>query len=233
MTTDVIENGEKLVLCSKDPAVKKVIGHRRFLIGLDLGQAQDPSAWIIMRDEQIPEWCPSGQRLGERDRVVVAAGRIRETSYVDVARFAGRLLQAPAVAGRAYLAVDASGVGRAFCDVLDEMKIEHARVQMTGGLNANREGRFWNLGKNRLLGDLNGALHARKLGLGTFDMRENLAREFESFQIKWGSSGAMRLEGGDEEGHADLVIATSLALWMSNSPLVGGFGGSAKLDRWY
>lgn len=228
------EHGEKLILPTPDPVVRKATGHRRFLIGLDLGQAQDPSAFVIIRDEAIPRYrSPHVQEVGPRSRVVVAADRIRETSYVDVARLMGRLKQAPEIANRCHLVIDASGVGRAFGDVLDEKGIAHTKVQMVGGMGENREGRFWNVSKNKLLTDLNGALHTRKLGLGNFPMRDALASELASFQVTWSASGNMRLDGGDDEGHADMVIAAALAYWLSDCRLLNCVVGETKLGGWY
>lgn len=228
------ELGEKLILPSSDPAVHCVTGHRRFLIGLDLGQAQDPSAFVVMRDEVIPEWKTTiTQRLGARQRTVVAADRIRDTSYVEIARVVRALMASPAIAGRARLCIDATGVGRAFGDVLDEMGVPHLKLQMVGGMSENRDGRFWNVSKNRLMADLNGALHTGKLMLGAFDQRDALAREFSSFQVTWSASGNMRLEGGDDEGHADMVIATALAWWMSDCRALNAFVGQRKLEGAY
>ncbi|MEE4212680.1 MAG: hypothetical protein V2I43_25835 [Parvularcula sp.] len=226
--------GEKLVLPTSDPGVRTATGHRRFLIGLDLGQAQDPSAYVVMRDEAIPEWHTSiTQRLGERQRTVVAADRIRDTSYVEVARIAGALMASSAIAGRCHLCIDATGVGRAFGDVLDEMGIKHTKLQMVGGMSENRDGRFWNVSKNRLMAGLNGALHTRKLTLGAFDQRDALAQEFSSFQVTWSAAGNMRLEGGDDEGHADMVIATAMAWWLSDSRGLNNHFDSGRLYGWW
>jgi len=230
----MIEQHEKLILPTPDPAVARAVGHRRFLVGLDLGQAQDPSAFVVIRDERVPEWhTPVLQRLRPRERVVVAAERIRETSYIEVARIVARLMQMPEIAGRCHLAIDATGVGRAFGDVLDEIGVAHQKVQMTAGMGENRDGRFWNVSKNLLLSNLNGALHTGKLGLGAFDMRDTLAREFESFQVTWSASGNMRLEGGDDEGHADMVIASALGLWLSDCRAVNACVGTVQLAGWY
>ena len=60
-------------------------------------------------------------------------GRVIDTRYPDIARHAASLTQRSPIADRWTLTVDATGVGRAFCDVLDEWHLKHTRVQMTGG----------------------------------------------------------------------------------------------------
>ena len=230
----MIEQGERLILPSSDPAVAKATGHRRFVVGLDLGQAHDPSAFTVIRDEALPEWAtPMTQRLATRQRTVVAARRIRQTSYVEIARVVRNLMADPALSGRSHLVVDATGVGRAFCDVLDEIDVEHTRVQMVGGLTENRDGRFWNVSKNKLLSDLNGALHTGKLGLARFDERDDVAAEFDSFQVSWSAAGNMKLEGGDDQGHADLVIATCLGWWLTESAALNSVVETVKLRNYW
>lgn len=229
----LIEQNEKLILPSSDPVVAKVVGHCRFLIGLDLGQAQDPSAFTVIRDEAVPEW-ESGvtQRLRARQRTVVAADRIRDTSYVEIARIVRNLTLDGTLKGRCHLVIDATGVGRAFGDVLDEIGVKHHKVQMVGGLSENRAGRFWNVSKTKLLSDLNGALHIGKLVLADFPMRDDVAAELDSFQVSFSSAGNMRLEGGDAQGHADMAIATALGWWLSDCAMLNSFVGQSKLVGW-
>lgn len=230
----LIEQNERLILRSPDPAVKKVVGHRRFLIGLDLGQAQDPSAFTVIRDEVVPEWhTPVIQKLGPRRRTVVAGDRIRDTSYVEIARLIRNVTMDSTIHGRCHLVVDATGVGRAFCDVLDEIGVPHTRVQMVGGLSEARDGRFWNVAKNKLLSDLNGALHTGKLTLAPFPLRDDLAAEFDSFQVTFSQAGNMRLEGGDEHGHADAVIATALGWWLSDNPTLNAYTGEVHISNYW
>jgi hypothetical protein len=230
----LIEQNEKLILPSPDPAVTKTVGHRRFLIGLDLGQAQDPSAFTVIRDEAVPEWHTGvTQRLRPRQRTVVAADRIRDTSYVEIARIVRNLTLDSALRGRCHLVIDSTGVGRAFGDVLDEIGVAHYKVQMVGGLSENRAGRFWNVSKTKLLSDLNGALHTGKLKLAGFPMREEVAAELDSFQVSFSSAGNMRLEGGDDRGHADMAIATALGWWLSDCAVLNSFVGECKLANFW
>ncbi|WP_424985807.1 hypothetical protein [Microbulbifer sp. S227A] len=70
----LVEQGEDLILPNADPAVEIVKGHRRFLIGLDIAQAQDRNAYSILLDERVPYYDANGrQELTKRRREIVRA----------------------------------------------------------------------------------------------------------------------------------------------------------------
>ena len=69
------DNGELVLEAGYDPAVERAIGYRRYWLGVDLGQAQDPTALIVIKDEALPQWHGQRQILGERARTIVFADR--------------------------------------------------------------------------------------------------------------------------------------------------------------
>ncbi|SLN76760.1 hypothetical protein ROG8370_03911 [Roseovarius gaetbuli] len=121
--------------------------------------------------------------------------------------------------------VDAGGVGRAFCDLLNTRSVQHTRMQIVGGENETetkeRGITFNNVSKNLLLGTMNSALHTGDLQLGNFPMRDTLQAELESFEASIGSSGRMSISGGTKEAHADIAMAAAMALWLSDHRTVG------------
>jgi hypothetical protein len=132
----VFERAEDLILPNADPAVEIVKGYRRFLVGLDIAQAQDRNAYSICIDERVPVYNDSGQQeLTKRRREIVRSDHLPAMSYADLAIVTRNLMMDPSIAGRAYLVVDSSGVGRAFCDLLDAKSVQHTRVQMVAGEN--------------------------------------------------------------------------------------------------
>ena len=57
-----------------DPVLSGTLGRQVFHLGVDLGQAQDPTALSVIEDKQLPlaEYGPDGiQLLGERQFAVV------------------------------------------------------------------------------------------------------------------------------------------------------------------
>lgn len=237
--TDIIQNGEDLHLPNSDPAINKVRGYRRFLVGLDIAQGVDRTAYTIIRDERVPQYDPNtgNQMLGKRSRTVVTAAHVSPMSYDALAQVTRNIMRDPSIAGRAYLAVDASGVGRAFCDILNTKSVQHTRVQMTGGESENevkeRGITFNNVGKVRLLSALNSAFHTGDLQIGQFEARDLLTQELESFEADITRGGRTVLEGGTDFGHADIAVSASLAFYLSDHRSVGTAIGEAQLRGYW
>ena len=230
----LVEKGEDLIMPNADPAVEIVKGYRRFLVGLDIAQAQDRNAYSIILDERVPFYDANGrQELTKRRREIVRADHLPTMSYADLAIVTRNLMMDPAIAGRAYLVVDASGVGRAFCDILNTKSVQHTRVQMVAGENETetkeRGQTFNNVGRNRLLSGVNSAIHTGDLTIGNFNARDLLRQELESFEADVGSSGRVRIEGGTKFGHADLAVSAALSLWLSDHRSVGAHIGEVPL----
>lgn len=235
---EFVENGEDIYLPNPDPAINTVVGYRRFLVGLDIAQGVDRTAYTIIRDERFPRYADNGQQeLGKRSRTIVTAAHIPPMSYDQLAQVTRNLMRDPSIAGRAYLAVDASGVGRAFCDILNTKSVLHKRIQMTGGEADNtvreRDVTFENVGKNRLLSALNSAFHTGELTLGTFEARDLLLQELESFEADVSSSGRMKIEGGTDFGHADIAVSAALAFYLSDHRSVGAAIGTRRLEGYW
>ena len=235
---DLVEKGEDLILVAHDPAVDIVRGHRRFIVGLDIAQAVDRTAYSIILDEAVPYYDANGrQELSKRRREIVAAAQLPQMSYTDLAIVTRNLMMDPAIAGRAYLAVDSSGVGRAFCDILNTKSVLHTRITMTAGENESetkeRGTTFNNVGRNRLLSVLNSAIHTRDLTIGNFPARDLLKQELESFEAQVGTTGRIRIDGGTSFGHGDLTVACALSLWLSDHRTIGAHVGTSPLRGYW
>ncbi len=231
--TELVQQGEDLILPCPDPSVTVVKGHRRFLVGQDIAQARDKNAICILLDERIPEWCDTGQRLGKRRREIVNVEYIPHLSYSDLAQVTRNLMMDPAIANNAYLAVDAGGVGRAYCDILNDRNVTHTRVTITGGENENehkeRSQTYNSVGKVRLLSMLNSALHTGDLKVGDFPLRDELRQELESFEADITAAGRMKIDGGTDFSHSDAAIAAALAYWLSDHRTIGAHVGEVPL----
>ena len=230
----LIEQGEDLILPNDDPAVEIVKGYRRFIVGQDIAQARDRNAYTILLDERVPFYDENGrQELGKRRREIVRAAHLPHMSYTDLAQVTKNLMMDPAIAGRAYLCVDQSGVGRAYCDLLDAKSVLHTRVTMTASEGENevkeRGLTLNNVGRNRLLSLLNSAIHTGDLTIGNFPARDLMRQELESFEAEVGSSGRVRIEGKTSFGHNDLVVSAALALWLSDHRTIGAHVGVSPL----
>lgn len=227
-----MHQGDCVILpTGNDPVVRRVTGHHRFHIGLDLGQS-DPTAIVIVEDRQYPIWEDGQQRLERRQRSVVYADRITDTRYVEIARHVAALTQRSPIEGRWTLTVDATGVGRAFVDVLSEFCIAHMPVQMVGGTSITRAGRFTNVAKNLLITSLASAFETQQLTIAAdLPLRNDLMAELESFSVKFTAAGNQVFEGGGAGHHADMAIAAALAWFRSEQS--SGFVGEGQLEGWF
>lgn len=228
------EMGEKLVLGTPDPAIPNVVGYRRLLVGLDIAQARDKTAFAIIQDERVPGFDDDGRPiLGKRKRQIVNAKQLPAMAYDDLAQVVRNLMKDPALENRAYLVVDASGVGRAFCDILNTKGVQHTRVTMTSGGNESEQKErgitFNNVGRNRLLQALNSAFHVGDLTIAAFPERDILQQELESFEAMISESGNLKIDGGTRFGHADIAVSAALALWLSDHRSIGAHVGETKL----
>lgn len=215
-----------------DPAIERVTGHDRFFMGLDLGR-NDPSAIVVLRDTQLPVWATSQrQELGRRTRTIVFADRIRLTAYTDLAAHVARLLSRSELKGRTKLAVDATGLGGPFCDVLKEGGVDHFAVTMTAGAAWSRKGHRVSVSKNLLLETLASGFETGTLEIAhDLPLRGELQSEIASFELATTGAGNLVLQGGGKGHHADMAIGAALAFFASEN-LTRGFVGEGQLEGW-
>ena len=169
-----------------------------FIIGVDLGQSQDPTALAVAEVrkpdiqvrhlERLPLGTPYPQVI---ERISALVGKLPGASLV----------------------VDATGVGRA---VLDHMaKLEPVAVTITGGRLTSFDGKMWRVPKKALLRPLVAATEAGRLKVAK-GLREAEAfqRELQAFQRRITESGHSAFEGVG--AHDDLVIASALIAWWAH-----------------
>ena len=236
-SAELVQKGDRLILPCSDPAVTVVPGYRRYLVGLDIAQSRDRTAYSVILDERLPRWTTYAQELAPRRRVVVKAEFIPLMSYVDLAHVVQNLMMQQPFASSGYLVVDAGGPGRAFCDLLNTKSVLHTRMQIVGGDNENetkeRGVTFNNVSKNLLLGTLNSALHTGELQIGSFSKRTELQAELEAFELSVAPSGRVRIDGDMADGHLDMAMATAMAFWLSDHRSVGAHVGESRLRGYW
>ena len=196
-----------------------------YTAGLDLGQAADATALVIVRRSGDMSETVTAVRLE-----VVGMWRWHGMSYVEtVARVRELLVRAP-YQGRLRLVPDGSGVGRAVVDALRREPIHGAAltpVTITAGeqhaLPAPDAFNYWPVPKITLVRQLYQLIEGRRIlvvppGLpGADDLRTELA----AFAATFTTAGHLRFaaptttSGGLLEGgaHDDYVSALMLACW--------------------
>lgn len=233
--TEVIErsNGSLCLPTRGDPAHARAIGYRRYWLSCDPGQ-NDPAGLCLIRDERVPFWDGNRQKLHDRRRAVVWADYLKDTSYSVITQYLMDIMGRPAIKGRVKLSLDSTGLGRPLSDFLIEKQIEHLAITITAGMATSRKGRYLNIAKTVLLGDLANALETGHLVIAhDLPLRDRLMAELEAFTVKTTSAGNSILDSSRSEstGHADVAIAAALALAHSN--VGAGFTGEGRLAGYY
>lgn len=178
----------------------------KFYIGLDLGQASDYTALIIL--QEVPD--PAGNVYHVR-----RLERVRGEPYPNVAKKVKEIMTTPALAGYTDLVVDQTGVGTPVVDLFRQAGLKPVAVSIHGGANVTREGNNWNVPKRDLVGVLQVLLQtgrfkvSDKLKLGPV-----LQAEMLNFKVKIDPVTAHdSYSAWRDSEHDDLVLSAALAAW--------------------
>ena len=200
-----------------DPVLSGTLGRHVFHLGVDLGQANDPSAFAVIEDKQLPlpEYDVAGrQLLGERQLAVVHLERLHGRDYTMIARFIAAMTERAPLRGRVSTAIDATGVGRALTDLIREHGVTFTPVTITGGgSQARGDNGYYNVSKLLLLSELAAHLESGRLRIANTPMGQELIAELNAFEVDYTASGTMKVDFRGKDYHGDLVVATALALW--------------------
>ncbi len=215
---DALVRGEATVVLPRPPST-------RYLIGLDLGQAQDYSAWVVAkRVRQDGE--DAAYDVGHLDRVQGA--RYPAVVAHTTALIAALKAQEPRAGIE--LVVDFTGVGRAVADLLVEAVrgADVALVTITGGDAVTRgEGGEWRVPKRDLAAVVQVLLQSGRLRIAEgLAHARTLTEELVNFRVKVSLAGHDSYGAGADwrEGtHDDLVLALALACWR------GEYGAQPRL----
>jgi hypothetical protein len=117
----------------------------RYEMGVDLGQAHDPTAICVTRRLRFLLSTTSGSTWTEEKPAIFQVGYLERvplgTTYPAIVAHVGRLLQRPIWAGKIDLAIDQTGVGRPVCNIFESAGITFTAVTITGGDAESYEGR--------------------------------------------------------------------------------------------
>lgn len=187
----------------------------RYLVGLDLGQANDFSAWAVALQHDNGEE-PASYDVPHLDRIRGA----RYPAVVDHTRVLIEALLAQDPRPDVELVVDFTGVGRPVCDLLidAELGAKVTLVTITGGDAVTRGERGeWRVPKRDLASVVQVALQSSRLRIGAeLPLAETLTQELTNFKVKIALNGHDSYAAGADwrdGNHDDLGLALAMALW--------------------
>ena len=178
-----------------------------FILGLDLGQAQDPSAIGIV------EGRAAELHLRHLERLLLG------TPYPAVVEHVSGLMQA--LPARSALVVDAGGPGRPVVDLMRERGLEPVPVSITSGRRTHQANGMVYVPKRELVRGLVTAFENERLKVAKgLPLAKAFIGELQAFQVRLTAKGRDTYAARSGE-HDDLVLAVALAVWrcQSLSPL--------------
>lgn len=196
----------------------------RYFVGLDLGQAQDYTALVVLERPTVTLHTPRDER-----RPSYALRLLRRfalgTPYPDVVGDVLALLRTPVMRG-CFLSVDQTGVRRAVVDIFTDAlkgKVDcaFAPVTITGGHSVTSgDGNGYHVPKKELVGAVQVLLQSRRLHIArSLPEADVLAEELANFRARITAAGNETFEAWRERDHDDLVLALALAAFWGEKTL--------------
>jgi hypothetical protein len=182
-----------------------------FVMGLDLGQAQDYTAAVVMEVH------------GEGDATSYDVRHIEQyalgTPYPQIVQAVCALLAREPLRRGCTLVIDHSGVGRPIYDMFVEAKLRPIGITITGGSGWHREtGYQWHVAKVLLTGSVQKCLQSGRLRIGAkLPHATTLQKELREFRVKL-SKAANETYEAREGAHDDLVLALAIGLFAAAHP---------------
>jgi hypothetical protein len=194
------------------------------IIGLDLGQAKDPTALAILEkvtntierpNIRIPwkrteETQPPYFHCKHLDRLPL------KTSYPDIVAHVQTVLRLPEFKD-AYLVVDATGVGRPVVDMLHNAGLSPIGVTITSGDSESYSEGLCRVPKRNLVSIVSILLQEKRLIIGAdLPHAATLTKELLNFHVTINDKAHDSYGAWREGVHDDLVLAVALAAWHGN-----------------
>lgn len=190
----------------------------KFFASLDLGQAHDPSALIVL--EKAEEIVPAPYNLRHVQRFPL------RVAYPDIVNYVAGFLSLPQLTGQSVLLLDATGVGAPVVDMFKEkfkqlsLPVKLYPITITGGKQVGRDARdprHFHVPKRDLATAVKVMLDGFRLRIDqALPQRRLLQRELENFKVKITAAANDTYEAWREGDHDDLVLAIAMACWFVN-----------------
>ena len=191
-----------------------------YIVGLDLGQAQDPTALAVIERSRASDGASYAVRHLKRWPL--------RTAYTEIVEEVTQLLQRPPLQNTvAALVVDATGVGAAVVDLFKAVSLGAdglVPVTITAGADAQKDEQGgWRVPKRDLVGVVQVLLQNQRLRIAAaLPEAETLLRELEGFRVRISAAGRDTYGAWRDGTHDDLVLAVALACWYAEHEGVGG-----------
>jgi len=198
-----------------------------YTIGVDLGQARDYTAAVIVERLERRTEIVRGNVFGETWLAPEDHWHVRHiqrfelgTPYPAIVQAVGELLERPELRNRTVLRIDATGVGRAVVDMFmdayrDDRMGDFRPEPIT--ITSGSEGDRWRAPKTDLVAGVQIPLQKGLLKISDdLPLADKLRQELLDFRVKISGSGQDTYEAVRESAHDDLVLALALAVFRTH-----------------
>jgi hypothetical protein len=208
-----------------------------FFLGLDLGQAQDPTALAAVERLETLNGTNAHYHVRHLERAPLGM------PYTGIVSRVGDLLGRDPLCGGTRLVVDATGVGAPVVDLLIQAGTSPVAVTITAGETVSRDGAAYRVPKRDLVSVLQVLLQSGRLKIAdAIPEARLLVQEMLAFRVKITTNAHDTYGAWREGAHDDLVLAVALACWYGEqyappacarvaSPFVQQYGGRSWADR--
>lgn len=202
-----------------------VVRRRAFAVGIDIGQAHDPTAIAIVSRLTTTTANPQFKSVNPEPNARYEVQHLERLRLgmpypQQVDHLEAMLCRRPLNRLAPRVLVDYTGVGR---PVFDMFAGRHALrsaqgVVITGGRDTTRHGAGWSVPKGELVSKLQALLHAGELRIAAgLPDAPVLLRELQDFRVRFTEAGNATFNAR-EGAHDDLVLALALAVFGLSRP---------------
>jgi hypothetical protein len=176
-----------------------------FLLGLDLGQAADYSALVLVESQGT---------VSPTYAVRYLTRWPLQTAYPVIVQAVAGLLADSALVGQSTLIADQTGCGRPVIDMLLQAKLDPIAVSIHGGDKVTQDRGQYRVPKRDLVACIAVLLQQKRLQFARTSMTDTLVQELLHFKVKIDPATAHdSYAAWREQDHDDLVLALALACW--------------------
>ncbi len=196
---------------------------KEYIIGIDLGRENDPTAMVIGRQILTPAQDLKVQGTSimytdtalSRSLSIVYAEQIPlRTTYPDIARRIVEIAKGPTLADRCDIIMDATGVGSPVVDLVREGGVVAQGVVITGGDKETLRDDRSSVPKLKIVDSIVALLHSQRITFARgLPLSQEIQKQLSEFQLKRQASGKVKYENSLDTVHDDLVIALGLVCW--------------------
>jgi hypothetical protein len=189
----------------------------RYVLGVDLGQAHDPTAVVILEHPIGPSHPTYSIRALHRYPL--------GTSYTSIVNdLTARLTRPPLTRGHTLTAIDATGVGAPVTELFKQNRRvrDIYGITITGGTTVGGNGYQPTVPKRDLINTTAVILQQRRIRIAAaLTETPTLLDELQGYRYKTTDSGHQTYAPANSQDHDDLVLALSLALWLAERKHIG------------